>query len=193
MSTIKEQFELRKDSPSDINEHLEALYEYAKRCETVVEFGVRCVVSTYALAHARPKKLLALDLYQDPGVEIFLSLCKNEYIDAEFVLANTLDYELPYNYDLLLIDTMHTYTQLSRELERHHSKINKYIIFHDTVTYGWENEPNIYGYVEETGNSSKRGLVPAIQEFLLTQTHWKVDKVFTNNNGLTVIKNSLNC
>lgn len=33
---------------SDINEHLPTLYEYANKCDSVFETGVRGVVSTYA-------------------------------------------------------------------------------------------------------------------------------------------------
>jgi len=35
-------------APSDINEHLPALREYASKCGTVAELGVRTKVSTYA-------------------------------------------------------------------------------------------------------------------------------------------------
>jgi len=70
--------------------------------------------------------------------------------------------------DLLFIDTLHTYDCLSRELELHGDKVNKYIIFHDTVLFS--------------------GIVPAIDEFLENNKEWKRDRVEHSTPGLTVIK-----
>ena len=39
-----------KNQKSDINEHLETLKNLASECDTVVEFGVRWMVSIVALA-----------------------------------------------------------------------------------------------------------------------------------------------
>jgi hypothetical protein len=36
---------------SDINEHLPTLFEYATKCESVFETGVRSCVSSWALVH----------------------------------------------------------------------------------------------------------------------------------------------
>ena len=38
-------------NPSDINEHLPTLYKYAQECESVIELGVRGVISSYALVY----------------------------------------------------------------------------------------------------------------------------------------------
>jgi hypothetical protein len=35
-------------TPSDINEHIPTLYEYSKKCESILELGVRSGVSTFA-------------------------------------------------------------------------------------------------------------------------------------------------
>jgi hypothetical protein len=40
MKTINEIYEERKNTPSDINEHLESLYELALECRTIAEFVV---------------------------------------------------------------------------------------------------------------------------------------------------------
>ena len=47
---------------SDINEHLPVLREYAEKCDTITEMGVRFVVSTYAFAIANPKKIVSIDI-----------------------------------------------------------------------------------------------------------------------------------
>ena len=40
----------------------------------------------------------------------------------------------------------------------------------------------------ETNNEN--GIWPAIEEFLEENKHWSVCEIFTNNNGLTIIKNN---
>lgn len=176
---IEEKFTEQCNKHSDINEHLNNLYQLGKRCKTIVEFGVREVVSSYAFAHAKPEKLTCVDIYKSNNIDTFLEECKEENVNAHFIHDSTLDIEIEPT-DMLFIDTLHTFTQLSRELEKHHSKINKYIVMHDTSTFGFRDEidtPSIY-----------KGLVPAIQQFLKMHTEWTVAQVFENNNGLTILK-----
>ena len=76
----------------------------------------------------------------------------------------------------MFIDTLHTYEQLIQELRRHGNKAKKYLAFHDTETFGT---------VSEQGG---RGLNLAIAEFMLENPHWVTEKVYKNNNGLTILR-----
>ena len=78
--------------------------------------------------------------------------------------------------DLLFIDTDHTYDCVKKELTLHGNKIKKYIIMHDTTTYGY------------TGGDGGIGMWKAIEEFLELNTNWSIHKRYTNNNGLTILK-----
>lgn len=179
MDIIKQKYIEKCNTVSDINEHLPTLYDYAKKCETVAEFGVREVVSTFALAYAKPKKLICVDIETNTNITNFIQICNNENINVRFDLANTLTYELE-PVDLLFIDTLHTYSQLKQELKLHHTKVKKYLIFHDTISYGTTNEHNT--------PDIKQGLVPAIKEFLQEHKEWKEVCTYTNNNGLTILE-----
>jgi hypothetical protein len=190
MSIIESKYNQKKDTPSDINEHLETLYTYGSKCDTIAEFGVFQVTSTYAFAATRPQKLICVDINSNDNITTFLEECKLDNINVTFVQASTIDYTLE-TVDLLFIDTLHTYNQLTKELERHHDKVKKYLIFHDTESYGISDEINYTGLVADSDNG-KRGLNLAISEFLQKNQNWKIAEVFTNNNGLTVIKNTLN-
>ena len=101
------------------------------------------------------------------------------------MLGDTTNIEIEET-DLLFIDTLHEYEQIKKELELHGNKSRKYIIFHDTECFKFRNErnPDVYGQTKE----DKLGIVPAIMEFLELNPHWKVHEVFTNCNGLTVLK-----
>lgn len=188
MNIIEKKYIEKCNTTSDINEHLPALYFYAQQCKTIAEMGVRYVTSSYAFALSKPEKLLCLDIDKNHYVEVFIDECKQENINIEFVHASSLEHELDQEYDLLFIDTLHTFEQLSKELEKHHSKIKKYIIFHDTIFWGNKNENPIDS--SDTGERGKNvGLVPAIKNFLKSHKEWKEVCTYSNNNGLTVLRN----
>ena len=166
------------NTPSDINEHLPTLKKYAENCDIVIEFGVRWIVSTWAFLAARPKQLISYD-FQDPNtwganINEALSASVECNLNFSFILDDTRKIEIK-NCDLLFIDTLHEYDQVSAELKLHSSKVNKYIIFHDTVSF------------RETGENGGRGIYYAIQEFLDKNKEWHIVEEFKNNNGLLVI------
>ena len=63
VNNIKQMYEELVITPSDINEHLPILKNYAKNCQHITEMGVRSVVSTYALVSANPRKIICIDLH----------------------------------------------------------------------------------------------------------------------------------
>ncbi len=177
-------------TPSDINEHLPTLKKYAEECEHVTEMGVRWVVSTYAFLAARPKTMFSIDI-QPPSnwgasIEPVEKYAKEIGCNYKFWLTNNLEIEIEET-DLLFIDTWHCYKQLKAELELHASKVKKYIILHDTVLFGHIDETSydVWGWKNE---HDKKGLIPALEEFLENNEEWTTHEVFTNNNGLTILK-----
>ena len=100
------------------------------------------------------------------------------------------------NYDMTFIDTWHVYGQLKRELEKFSKVTNKYIIMHDTTVDGINGETvrmkwNAEKQSKETGipvEEIKKGLMPAIEEFLVNNKNWIMKERFTNNNGLTILE-----
>lgn len=180
MKLLEEVYKERCETPSDINEHLPTLRRYAEECEHITEMGVRSVVSTFAFLMGYPKKLISYDI--DPlekwGVktEDLIQLGKENKIEFEFKIANTLDLEIEET-DLLFLDTDHTYNQVKGELRLHGNKSRKYIVFHDTTTFEFSGM-----------NGDTIGLWPAIEEFMNVNPHWVVCERFYNNNGLTILK-----
>jgi hypothetical protein len=194
-------YKIKCSLPSDINEHLPTLMKYASECNSVVECGVRDVVSSYAFGMGLKGKLDAfyvlVDPYKSKQIDGFLKLCKNESINATFIEKSDLDCPL-FSTDLLFIDTWHVYGQLKRELARWHTSVNKYIIMHDTTVDADVGESircgfNIRKQIVESGfpeHEIRKGLWPAVQEFLDSNKNWKLLERFTNNNGLTILHKS---
>jgi cephalosporin hydroxylase len=194
---MEEQFRKRVMMPSDINEHLPTLRDYTLKCNSVVECGVRNIVSSFAFAmglKGRPNKYVLVDPYKSNQIDAFLSMCEAEGINASFV--NQSDLECPLvETDLLFIDTWHVYGHLKRELAYWHSSVKKYIIMHDTtvdelygetIRVGWSADQQS----KDTGipvDEIRKGLGPAIVEFLRDHPEWKLEKRYINNNGLTIL------
>ena len=168
-------FEEKCKTPSDINEHLPVFYDYIKKCTHVTEFGVRDVVSTWAILKAEPIKAISYDIAYNPNVAKAQQLAKENAINWQFIQANTLNIDIEET-DLLFIDTLHTYQQLKNELYLHSNKVKKYIAFHDTTSFG------------EVGEDGGIGLWKAIEEFLNENKNWRLLERRTNNNGFTVIE-----
>lgn len=189
----------KSDASVDIREHLDTLRTYASRCNHVTELGVRWVVSTWALMAGRPKVLNSFDInhYSIYGVnpEILKTVSDKAGVMFNFYQEDVLTTDKLIETDLLFIDTVHSYKQLKMELHLHGNKVNKYIIFHDTTSFGEMDEADIkpnptwpvslVEYYNTLGNA--QGINSAIIDFLVDNPEWKVDNLFTNNNGLMVI------
>ena len=176
---IQKEYTTAATTPSDINEHLPVLFELAKKCDHITEMGVRTGVSTRSFLMSKAK-IISYDIESNQGVVSLIEEATLAGKDATFIEADVLKIDIEET-DLLFIDTWHTYDQLKQELSIHANKAKKYIVFHDTNTYGLKNEGG-----EITGTS--QGLLPAIIEFLIDNPHWRFKKFLTNNNGLTILE-----
>lgn len=187
--TIQEKYKDKCKHKSDINELLPILKDYADRCDHVTEMGVRYFVSTYAFLYSTAKNVVGIDI--EAQMEQFnecKQLCELENKSFKYIIGDTLNIDIDET-DFLFIDTWHEYGQLKSELNRHHSKVSKYIGFHDTTTYAHIGETQYWNVKASGGFSqSNKGLMDAINEFLVSNPEWVIDLRLKNNNGLTILK-----
>lgn len=191
MEKIQLIYESQCSVQSDINEHLPTLLNYAKECNHITEMGVRWVSSTWPLILSKPKKMISYDIVKNPNINEVINLTREYGINYQFVETDVLKLEIEET-ELLFIDTLHTYNQLISELELHSEKCTKYIILHDTTTFG-EVDEVIYSHASsEIKNIQKfkEGLWNAVLDFLDSEKgkNWEIKERFTNNNGLTILK-----
>lgn len=190
---------------SDINEHVQTLSKYASSCQSVVEFGVRGGVSTYGLLHgltqnsSTKKQYTGVDIAWCPITVHMKEIATSNGIEYDFKQCDSAKVQIDENFDMLFIDSWHIYGHLKRELENNHKKVNKWIVMHDTTVdeiYGesircnWDTRQQSIqsGYPEE---EIRKGLWPAIEEFLEQNKEWSLLERFTNNNGLTILEKNL--
>lgn len=182
--TIKKEFD-KACQGGDISQHMHTIKDYAKQCNHVTEFGPGN--STWAFLEAGVKELHLYDLEEKESLHYIVKAARETKIN--FHMVNVLKTQISKT-ELLLIDTYGCYSQLSAELARHAALVMKYIIIHDTVTWGHQNE--IGGYLSKAilegyKENDRKGLIPAIHHFLVANPAWSVEKHLLNNNGLTIL------
>lgn len=201
MNVIETNFKNLVNSPSDINEHLQTLANYASKCESVFETGVRGCISSWAFTHGllnnqSSKKILFMNDIDKCNITKLLNETKNLPIQINYEWKNNLDLVFTETFDLTFIDTWHVYGQLKRELHKFAPITNKYIIMHDTTVDEWKGETirmgmNANEQSMQSGFSLDeiyKGLWPAVQEFLDSNSDWVLHERFTHNNGLTILR-----
>lgn len=152
-------YETTLEQRSDISEHMPLLRLLASRCKHVTEFGMRWARgSTLAFLAGQPETFISWDLdpknVTAPQVADLCQLAGRTSFQPR--TGDTLKITIEPT-ELLFIDTLHTGKQLLTELERHcdpkERRVSKYLVFHDTVTFGL------------VGEDGKPGLRTAIRQF----------------------------
>lgn len=183
----------------DIGEHMPLLKQLAKECPTVTEIGLGLIISTWGLLQglsentASERSYIGIDIVipDSDNLDLASRLAEEEGINFRFVIGNDLYLEIEPT-DLLFIDSMHTYCHLIHELETFSPKVRKYIAMHDTSEPWGDKDDEEY-----TGNYSeyppqydrdKRGLWPAISDFLSRHPEWSLQERHLNCHGFTILK-----
>lgn len=201
MEEIKIKYNELCSKRSDINEHLPTLYDYATKCSSIFETGVRGVISSWSFVYGlannnlNEKKLFMNDIEICDNKKL-TEMANMVGVSVEHEWINNLHINMTQNYDLIFIDTWHVYGQLKRELNKFAPFANKYIVLHDTTVDGIRGETVRLKWdaVEQSKQSGipvdeiNKGLWPAVEEFLLNNKDWALEKRYTNNNGLTILK-----
>ncbi len=195
---LKNKYELSCTQPSDINEHVETLRSLAKECSSVVEIGLRTMVSSWGILFglsentSAKRSYLGIDIEEPPFAILYLAkqLAEKNGISFSFLLANDMSIEIEPT-EMLFIDSMHTYCHLLDELIRFSPKVSKYIALHDTTAWGDIDDIGYEGDYSEYPpryDRTKKGLWPAVEDFLQSHPEWTLQQRSVNNNGFTILK-----
>ncbi len=152
-------------SISDICEHLDFLYESAKKYPEVciLELGVRDGNSTTAFIKAVEEnagKMISVDIMDCSGV------CSSSY--WKFVKCDDVEYEPPHLFHVIFIDTSHEYAHTLTELEKFSNFLTSdgIILMHDTMD---------------------KNVMDAIKKFMERHPEWSFENREFNN-GLGTLK-----
>ncbi len=195
---LHQQYEQSCAIPCDINEHVPVLRTLARRCSSVVEIGLRTMVSSWGILQGLSENTssspsyLGIDISAPPAdiLDLAKNLAEMNGISFQFWQANDMDIDIE-PAEMLFIDSLHTYIHLTYELEKFSPKISKYICMHDTSgPWGDMDQPYFGNYSEYPLNYSreKRGLWRAVKDFLKRHPEWVLIQRRSNNNGFTILK-----
>ncbi len=159
---------------TDIHEHLPIISELTSQCNHVTELGVGWAQSTRAFLR-HDVELHSYEFMPLPGIREFFEEAKNAGRNVTLHVDDTRKVEIAET-DLMLVDSLHIYEQVQKELELHAGKVKKYLLFHDTTLFA------------DHGEFGGKGIWPAVQEFIDSHLEWQLVERRTNNNGLTILK-----
>jgi hypothetical protein len=196
---LRLQYDLASAQPTDINEHLFALRSLARQCSSVAEIGLRSMVSTWGILQGLSENGSSCRLYfgidlSPPPFHILRfaqQLAEGNGIAFHFLQGNDMYMDIPPT-DMLFIDSLHTYCHLTYELETFSPQVSKYIAMHDTsAPWGEVDDCTYWGDYSEYPaeyNREKRGLWPAVEDFLQRHPEWSLYQRSFNNHGFTILK-----
>jgi beta-1,4-mannosyl-glycoprotein beta-1,4-N-acetylglucosaminyltransferase len=167
-------FEQALAQSSDIQHHLAYLYRLASTVEHITEFGTRSGYSTMAFLYAQPGHLICYSQETSEVLPKLATAAKEAGTDFTFRAEDVLTVDIEPT-DLLFIDTWHVEEQMREELRRHANQARRYLVLHDTETFGQKGE-----------TAGHRGIWGPVAEFMRQNPHWRLLQHFPQNNGLTV-------
>jgi hypothetical protein len=181
----------------------------ARECASVLELGVRnffsCCYLLKGLAESKApcRSYTGIDLcpLDRIALEQFIRWAEQANIAFQVLQANDLAVRPGSPIDLLHIDSYHTYLHLSCELEQYSPFARKAILIHDTHhPYGFRDEDQeeienkgIYEVNHANQYSAcfsreKRGIWPAVEDFLARHPEWTLERRSCIGTGLSILK-----
>ncbi len=182
----------------DFNEHVPILKKYSEECSSILELGIHRLVSTWAIL----KGIKENGKYTAVGKwEISMlnrndldNVCKAKGVTTKILIKNEMTIPLIEfeDVDLIFVDALHTYCHVLWELNTYSFLSSKYIILHDTEA-PWGNADDTeykgdYSEYPESYDKNKKGVLPAIVDFLNDHPEWKMKERLLNNHGLVVLE-----
>jgi hypothetical protein len=163
-------YEENKKTSVDINEHMDFLRDLAGTVDHVTELSNWINGAAIAMLMGNPKMFVAVAHGPKPEWEHFRTAVHGFKTFVGKIGEVDIDQT-----DLLFIDTVHTAEAKTIELNKYASKVNKYIVLHDTTTFG------------EKGQDGGAGIMAAVRLFVKNNPEWTVKDHFENNHGLLVL------
>lgn len=190
----------RQNNDRDAPTHLPKISQLAKECSYVTEIGVKSMALSWGILKGLSESQSQQPNYLGIGInakgflkELLLarSLCQKSGIDFSFWPANDLYIQIEPT-DMLVLNTFHTYCHLTYELESFTKNVGRYIcIFYSYETEDACNDPKYLGDYSEYPSKydkTKKGVWPAIKEFLDKHPEWALQERLNGNVKLTILK-----
>lgn len=187
--TLEDLYESHCKSGTAIAAHLPRLRALAEDLELAIEFGVKRGASSTALLLGA-RNVISLDIVETPQARALEDLAGGRW---QYRIEDSRRATLP-ACDLLFLDSHHSYSQVQDELAAHAHKVRRFLVFHDTITFGSiaaNGETGRHAWQYETGQTVPRphlGIRPAIDHYLIQDDSWRIKFHFIDSHGLLVLE-----
>ena len=177
-----------------ITAHLPRLRALAEQCDDVVEFGVKRGASSAALILGAKGGVWSYDILRTPQADHLQTVAAPKWAYTAGPTTGDSRCVAPRPCDLLFIDSLHTLAQLQVELDRHAGGVRRFLVFHDTITFGSlgaDGETGRWSWTPAPGQSVPRehlGIRPAIDELMIADPSWHITQHYTDSHGLLVVE-----
>jgi hypothetical protein len=173
-----------------ISPHLPRLRALAEGAAVAVEFGVKRGASSSALLMGAAE-VVSYDVVATPEARQLETIAGERW---QYRVEDSRGANVP-GCDLLFIDSLHDYEQCSAELSAHGNKASRYLVFHDTQTFGavgadGETGKHKWTYVPGRGSVPLNclGIRQAIDEFMIANPAWRIVAAYPDSHGLLVLQ-----
>jgi hypothetical protein len=188
-STLEGFYDLAHSRPTAMAPHLPRIRALASGLELAVEFGVKRGASSSALLLGSDH-VISYDIVATPQARHLERLAGRRW---EYRLQDTRTAPVT-PCDLLLVDSLHTFAQVDAELRRHADAVRRFLVFHDTLTFGsvgadGETGQQIWAY--RPGVSvplCALGIRPAIDDLMIRDPTWRIVASYADSHGLLVLE-----
>jgi hypothetical protein len=176
-ATFDEGFEWCKNTPRDLNEHLDTIAKYAGKVDRVTAITKRRE-TVIGLMAGKPKNIHVYDTEQDELYERVHEWAAAEDVIEKLSVTAIQDFNLARiePTDLLFIDTIHSAEQLSSELQRFAPNVSRFLIIRGTGNFA-----------EISEDRRQPGLLVALRDFMKANPEWSVIEHRMNQYGMTVL------
>ena len=188
----------------EAKETCRVLREYVSKCDSVLEFGIRGGITAIALMQGLLDKksvfkprYVGVDLINDESINRIVEISNKVGVSFQFWKGHTSDFP-PFETDCFLWDTFHCAGNLLNDLNYISPHVHKYIIIVGTKIDGDASEAlrrsldfeMVAKELRISLSDAARGLNPAINQFLQSNTSWKKTLVVGDITILERVMNS---
>jgi len=159
--------------------HLPRLRAWATGLTRAVELGVGLGGSAAALLLGA-QRVLSIDLVETAEARALKRIAGDRW---EYRIADTRTTPIG-PCDLLFVDALHTFDQVDAELRAHADAVRRYLIFHDTITFGSVGAQGELG----TPAPGVLGIRPAIDALMIRDRRWTIAEHVVASHGFLVLE-----
>lgn len=190
-SAIEQHYQTWCQKGAAISAHLPRLRALASLAPFVVEFGVKRGASSSALLLGCDH-VVSYDIVETAEARALAKAAGSRW---EYRIQDSREAPIQ-PCDLLFIDSLHTFGQCDAELRRHADAVGRWLVFHDTVTFGsigadGETGRHLWLYHAHPGQPVPTwalGIRPAIDALMIRDASWRIVAHYTDSHGLLVLE-----